>query len=218
MPSVSRGAAGRPSSCRRRRGVQVSAEARASDALLPRLRWQSIATFFALTVLLLAPWPALGQAFGALFSRFGNAVIIVTGVGGSAEPRFSATLPADSDAALGTGDWNVWLAATRGQTALPLPLETRILGYTPIALLLALTLAFAVPWRRKLRMLGIGLALLLVRLAIAIALPVGRAFSARRAPPGPITEIVWYVLIDLPAMSYVAPLFGWWIAFTLTHD
>ena len=92
------------------------------------------------------------------------------------------------------------------------------MGYTPLALSLALTLAFAVSWRRKLRMLGIGLGLLLIRLAIAIALPVGRAFSPHPTAPGPISELVWYVLIDLPAMSYVAPLFAWWIAFTATRD
>ena len=79
-------------------------------------------------------------------------------------------------------------------------------------------MACAVSWRRKLRMLGFGLALLLVRLAIAIALPVSRAFSPHPAAPGPISELVWYVLIDLPAMSYVAPLFAWWLAFTVTQD
>jgi hypothetical protein len=119
-----------------------------------------------------------------------------------------------------TTDWTVWLAPTRGDVSSrpPLPLETKILGYTPLALSLALTLAFAVSWWRKLQMLGIGLALLLIRLAIAIALPVGRAFSTHPSAPGPISEIVWYVLFDLPAMSYVAPLFAWWIAFTATRD
>ena len=67
-------------------------------------------------------------------------------------------------------------------------------------------------------MLAIGLALLFLRLAIAITLPVSRAFSLHPAAPGPVSELVWYVLIDLPAMSYVAPLLAWWIAFTATRD
>ncbi len=67
-------------------------------------------------------------------------------------------------------------------------------------------------------MLGIGLGLLLIRLAIAIGLPVSRAFSPHPTAPGPLSELVWYVLIDLPAMSYVAPLFAWWIALTATRD
>ena len=207
---------------RQRRGVEIALRAeRAPLALLPRWRSRSIALFFALAILLLAPWPGYGRLFGSLFCAFGNAVIVVVGAGGESEPRFS-TQPRDSEATPGTGitDWTVWLAATAGdgRSRPALPLEARIVGYTPLALSVALTLAFATSWRRKLRMLGIGLALLLLRLAIAIALPVGRAFSPHPAAPGPLSELVWYVLIDLPAMSYVAPLFAWWIAFASTRD
>ena len=224
MPNPERSARARApaSTWRHRRGVEIALRAeRAPLALLPRWRARSIALFFALAILLLAPWPGYGRLFGSLFCAFGDAVIVVVGAGGDSEPRFS-TRPGSSGATpeAGTTDWTVWLAATAGdgRSRPPLPLETRILGYTPLALLLALTLAFAASWRRKLRMLGIGLALLLLRLAIAIALPVGRAFSPHPTAPGPLSEVVWYVLIDLPAMSYVAPLFAWWIAFASTRD
>ena len=227
MPKAERGArAARPR--RRARPVGGSAAGSRSPSRPNRRRWRScrggtprsIALFFGLAILLLAPWPGCGRLFGPPFCAFGNAVIVVVGAGGDSEPRFSSQPqgPATPDA--GTTDWTVWLAATGGDGSPrpPLPLETRILGYTPLALSLALTLSFAASWRRKLRMLGIGLALLLMRLAIAIALPVGRAFSPHPAAPGPISELVWYLLIDLPAMSYVAPLFAWWIAFTATRD
>ena len=222
MPKPDRGARARTSTWRQRRRIEAAAAvALAPDALLPRLHARSIAMFFGLAVLLLAPWPGYGRLFGPLFCAFGNGVIVVVGVGGDSEPRFStdAQVPATLEA--GTTDWTVWLAANRGNGSSrpPLPLETKILGYTPLALLLAVTLALAaVSWRRKLRMLGIGLALLLIRLAVAIALPVGCAFRPHPAAPGPIIEIVWYVLIDLPAMSYAAPLFAWWIAFAATRD
>ena len=210
---------------RQRRSVEASVEAalaaeRAPEPLLPRWRARSLALFFGLAILLLAPWPGYGRLFGPLFCAFGNTVIVVTGAGGDSEPRFSAQPRGPVTAEAEATDWTVWLAPTHGDVPSrpPLPLETRILGYTPLALSLALTLAFAASWRRKLRMLGIGLGLLLLRLAIAIALPVGRAFSPHPTAPGPMSELVWYVLIDLPAMSYVAPLFAWWIAFTATRD
>ena len=227
--AAERGARARGSSWRQRRNAEARAEAsaeatlaaeRASESMLPRWRARSLALFFGLAVVLLAPWPGAGRLFGPLFCAFGNTVIVAVGAGGDSEPRFSLQPSGPVTVDAGATDWTVWLAATRadGQSRPPLPLETRILGWTPLALSLALTLAFSVSWRRKLRMLGIGLALLLVRLAIAIALPVSRAFKPHPSAPGPISEIVWYVLIDLPAMSYVAPLFSWWIAFTATRD
>ena len=220
MPKPERGTRARATTWRQRRGVEVALAAeRVPMALLPRWRPRSIALFFGLAIVLLAPWPGYGRLFGPLFCAFGNAVIVVTGAGGDSEPRFS-TQPRGPVTQVETTDWTVWLAPIHGDVPSrpSLPLETRILGYTPLALSLALSLAFAVSWRRKLRMLGIGLGLLLLRLAIAIALPVGRAFSPHPTAPGPISELVWYVLIDLPAMSYVAPLFAWWIAFTATRD
>ena len=226
MPKAAeRAARARGSSWRQRRSVEARAEAtlaaeRASESMLPHWRARSLALFFALAVALLAPWPGAGRLFGPFFCAFGNTVIVAVGAGGDSEPRFSLPPWGPVTTEAGATDWTVWLAATRGggQARSPLPLETRILGWTPLALSLALTLGFSVSWRRKLRMLGIGLALLLVRLAIAIALPVSRAFTPHATAPGPISEIVWYVLIDLPAMSYVAPLFAWWIAFTATRD
>jgi hypothetical protein len=225
MPRSERGARARPSTWRQRRSIAAVAQAtlaaeRAPESLLPRWRARPLALFFGLALVLLAPWPGYGRLFGSLFCAFGDAVIVVVGAGGDAEPRFSTHPRGAVAEETGTTDWTVWLAATKddGPSRPPLPLETRILGYTPLALSLALTLAFSGSWRRKLRMLAIGLALLLFRLAVAIALPVGRAFSRHPTAPGPISELVWYVLIDLPAMSYVAPLFAWWIAFTATRD
>ena len=225
MPKPERRARARASTWRQRRSVEASVEAalaarRAPEPLLPRWRARSLALFLGLAILLLAPWPGCGRLFGPLFCAFGNTVIVVIGAGGDSEPRFSTQPRGPVTAEAEATDWTVWLAPTHGDVPSrpPLPLETRILGYTPLALSLALTLAFAVSWRRKLRMLGIGLGLLLLRLAIAIALPVGRAFSPHPTAPGAISELVWYVLIDLPAMSYVAPLFAWWLAFTATRD
>jgi hypothetical protein len=178
---------------------------------------RSAIVFAALALVLLAPWPRYGRAVSAAFGVFANAVVVVIGAGGDAEPRFSIAARGASSA--DGNDWTVWLGATRGPAAAqpPRPLETRILGYTPLALLLALTIASPASRRRRLEMIAIGCALLLARLALAIALPVGRAFGGRPSPSGPLAAIVWYVLIELPAMSYAAPLCAWWIAYAFTE-
>ncbi len=202
----------------RQRHAAVAALAEpAPQPMLLGITPRSALTFAALALVLLAPWPRYGRAVSAVFSVFANTVVEVTGAGSDAQPRFSVTVGGTSSAE--ANDWTVWLAATRGPAAEqpPRPLETRILGYTPLALLLALTIAFPAAWRRRLKMIAIGWALLLARLALAIALPVGRAFGGRPSPSGPLTEIVWYVLIELPAMSYAAPLFAWWISFVITE-
>jgi hypothetical protein len=201
---------------RRTAAAAVAAPERAPIVLGVTVR--SAVTFAVLAVVLLAPWPRYGRAVSAALGLYGNAVIAVTGVGGDARPRFSVS--ARGTSAPDANDWTVWLGATQGPAAAqpPVQLEMRILGYTPLALLLALTLASDGSRRRRLKMLAIGWALLLSRLALAIALPVGRAFGGARSPAGPLTEIVWYVVVDLPAMSYVAPLLAWWIGYATTRD
>ena len=206
-------------SWRQRRAAVAALAEPALPSMLLGITPRSAITFAALALLLLAPWPRYGRAVSAMFGVFANAVVQVTGAGGDAEPRFSTAGPGTSRSA-DASDWTVWLGATRGPAAArpPVPLETRILVYTPLALLLALTIAFPASWRRRLKMIAIGCALLLSRLALAIALPVGRTFGGQPSRSGPLTEIVWYVLIDLPAMAYAAPLFAWWISFAMTSD
>jgi hypothetical protein len=190
------------------------------DRWFPAITRRSAITFAVLVVLLLVPWPRLGRVFAVLFSGYANAVVVVTGAGGAHEPRFSAQPPAGAPPAGGEegGDWAVWLSATSAGESGPAaaPLDTRIIGYTPLALFAALTLATAVPRRRRLAILGMGGGLLLARLAVAIALPTARAFGGSGLAFGPFAETIWFVLIDLPAMSYVAPLFAWWLGLGLT--
>lgn len=174
---------------------------------LPPIPRRSLLAFAALIVLLLGPWPGTGRVFGTLFSGYANGVVRVLHLGDGWAPRF---VPEPSAAKDEGGEWTVGLSET--------PLDTRILGYTPLAVFLALTLASSVAVRRKLVMLGIGLTLLLARLAVAIALPVSRALSGPTAgaPVGTLSEVIWWVFIDQPAMSYAAPMLAWWIALTVT--
>jgi hypothetical protein len=187
------------------------------DRLLPAITGRSVAVFAAAVVVLLGPWPGYGRVFRVLFAAYANGVLAASGAGGAAEPAFRWTQPEGADPGGGPSPWTVWVGATRGARAAepPAPLDTRILGYTPLALLLALVVASPDPWRRRAALLGVGGALLLARVGAAIGLAVGDAFGTRT--PGPASELVWYVAIDLPAMTYVAPLAAWAVALALTE-
>jgi len=181
--------------------------------LFPEIDRKAAAVFAGAVLILLAPWPGYGRVFRTFFSGFGNAVLAVTGAGAASDPGFKSNPPADlpPDAGLDHPAWTVWVGAARGPLAAgpPVPLDTRILGYTPLALLLALVAASAIPWRRRAAVLGVGASLLLLRLAVAIAMAVGRGFGQSGDRPSALAEIIWYLLVDLPAMSYVAPLAAW---------
>lgn len=165
---------------------------------MPRIGRREAAMFAALIVLLLAPWPRWGRAFGVFFSGYGNMLVPLLNSGDGA-PRFE--LPPRGQA----GDWDVVLRA--GEQVVPL--ETRIIGYTPLAVFVALALATPVPRRRKAIILVGGLAVLLLRLAFAILVPLGDTRAGGAAG-------IWTVLITPPAMSYAAPLAVWWLTFSLT--
>ena len=186
----------------------------------PSVGWRPVLAFAALVIVLLGPWPGYGRAFGVLFSAYGNGVVRALGIGGSSTPRFAPPTPLERrDPEV--SDWVVTLSVSRADAGDEvMPLDTRILGYTPLAIFLALTVATPIGRRRrKLKVLAIGMAFLLARLAVAIALPVGRALGA--ASPGwasgLLAEVVWWVLIAPPVMSYATPLLAWWIALAITE-
>jgi hypothetical protein len=171
---------------------------------LPAIGRRELAVFAVLVVLLLAPWPRLGRAFVAFFGAYGNVLVGALDTGDAAPPRFGPPQPGEVGAADG-GEWAVILRS--GDRALPL--DTRIIGYTPLAIFLALALATPVPRRRKAIILSGGLAFLLARLAFAVMAPLG---STRLG----LAAALWTVLIASPVMSYAAPLAVWWVAFALT--
>jgi hypothetical protein len=181
----------------------------------PAVSRRSALVFVVAIAALLAPWPVLPRAFGATFSAFGNVVAAVLGPGGDARPRFS--LPARGQATADDGgDWAVQLQAA-GETGPPRLLDTRILGYTPVAVLLAIAVASALPRRRRLRVFTIAAGVVAARTALAITLPLARAFSdADGWASGRVGEVLWFSVVTPPALSYATPLVAWWLGFALT--
>src|SRR5262249_55897854 len=115
-------------------------------------------------------------------------------------------------------DWTVMLAATGGRSSPRIPLSTRIFGYTPGAIFIALLIAAPLPLRRRWEIAVLGGAILLVRLGVAIAIPVAQAFGQLGGASGAglVAEVAWGSLIDEPALSYISPLLAWGIGFLLT--
>jgi hypothetical protein len=165
---------------------------------------RELAVFTVLLVLLLVPWPGCGRAFVGFFRAYGNGLVGAFGEGGEPPGRFEAPDPGQVGAADG-GEWAVLLRA--GDRVVPL--DTRIIGYLPLAIFLALALATPVPRRRKAIIVVGGLAFLLARLAFAVLTPLGGTRSG-------LAAAVWTVMIAPPVMSYAAPAAVWWVAFALT--
>jgi hypothetical protein len=180
-------------------------------ALLPPIKPRAVVTFAALMLLLLAQVPLYGRVFGVAFCGYANGVARVLGGGEASEQRFSVEDPAATDPTaprFRTDEWTVFLSRRGLEGMSPsAPIDTRIIGYTPLAVLLALVFATPLARRRRLIVLGVGLALVLARLALAIALPVGR-----------FSTVTWQVLINPPAVSYALPLVAWLVGLTLTTD
>lgn len=188
-------------------------EVAAPEPLLPRISQRSALIFAATALVLLAPWPRYGRVCAAGFRLFGNGVIRFLDLGGAAEPRFSAPLEVERQPPA-VDDWTVMLSAVGGpHEGERLPLSTRILGYTPFAIFVALVAAWPVKGGRRRKAAAVGAAILFLRLAIAIALPVGRAFGGRPGEPavGLAAEMAWTSLVDQPALSYISPLLAWGI-------
>jgi hypothetical protein len=171
-------------------------------------------TFAITALLLLLPWPRWGRIFSALFSGYANVVVSVF-VGGSDDTLRFSVPTAEARRRPEIGEWTVLLTANGGRQT---DLDTRILGYTPLAVFAALVIATPVPRRRRAKIAAGGGAIVLARLACAIALPVARSLG-ERGPGwafGTVPEVIWLALISPPAMSYVTAALGWWVALALT--
>jgi hypothetical protein len=184
----------------------------ATESSLPRVKKRSLAVFAVSIALLLAPIPACGRAFTPVFSGFGNMVMAFTG---NARLRDFHFVPARLGVP-GADEWSVALASVSGGdggSGASQALETRLLGYTPLAILTALALATPIAMGRKIRLLLIGYGLLLARLAAAIALPLERMTGGFDSGSfsGALAEIVWWSLINPPIMTYLPTLLIWWV-------
>lgn len=171
--------------------------------------------FACVLAVLLAPWPGLGDAYGAGFTKLGNALLspfefsrahFAFGVPEPGEPtEFSSVLRA-RDTATGR--------------RLQVPIELRTLTFIPTMTFIALVLAGSLA--RGLRRTGIqllaGLAVLQIFLVFSLLVPLCLFFSEPRpmqlitlsSPVYDALTIFHRALVAPPGMAYAVPLL-WWL-------
>jgi hypothetical protein len=193
--------------------------AAAQPLLIERPQPRVVLRVAVMMLLLLAPWPGVGRLFAAGFALYANAVVQSLRLE-SAGARPPVSLPTDVQRREpAVDDWTVMLSADlAGSDGSVMPLGVRILGYTPVAIFVALVLGIPMAWRRRLAIGALGTFILSARLAAAIAIPVARAFGrlGAQTTAGVAAEAAWDSLIDQPALSYVTPLVAWSVSFLAT--
>lgn len=203
----------------RRNNERAHAPAAGNEQLFAPFGRRVVLVFVGVLLALLAPWPRYGRVFAGGFSAYANGTVWVLGLGGGAQPRFATPTAAERKGP-DVDDWTVMLSSivSAESGGRSIPLGTRILGYTPFAIFVALIAAMAMPARRRLAVAAIGAAILFARLGVAIALPVAREFGQLGADSGfgLAAEVTWGSFIDQPALSYVTPLFAWGIGLLAT--
>jgi hypothetical protein len=196
------------------RASWVSPQAEPDGRLFASMRPRVVLLFAGVLLVLLIPWPGYGRVVASGFGAYANGVAWTLGLGGAHGARFSAPTAAEREDP-SVDDWTVMLSPSSALEpgSQGIPLGTRILGYTPFAIFVALIVAAPLPARRRWAVCAVGGAILFARLAGAIALPVARVFGrfGQKSPLGLAAEIAWGSLIDQPALSYAMPLLAWWI-------
>lgn len=183
---------------------------------LPTLRsalWFG-ARFACVLALLMAPWPGLGEAYGALVTKLGNVLLscfeqsrahLEFGLPDAAEPSAFTSVLRARDLASGL--------------ALQIPIELRTLTFLPTSTFIALVLAGSVgrAVRRSALQLFAGLALLQLFLVSSLLVPICLFFAEPRPMQllhmstlvyGVLT-IFHRALVAPPGMAYAIPLMLW---------
>jgi hypothetical protein len=157
----------------------------------------------------LGPWYVRTHAF------LGNA-LLSRGLASGIELSFRAT-----EASLEKEPWSLPLIITTpAGVAISVPIDLRLLTFLPTACFVALAVATPLPTRHQsLRLLATGLAILQPLLWALSAIPIvsflGGTGPVRVFELGVATHVVlqtaYRALVASPGMTYVIPLFLWWI-------
>jgi len=179
---------------------------------LPTRRIAGFALRFGLAYgLLLLAWPLIGFVYRPVYCALGNLAF----EGGEASAHFQQRAPGPRD-----DGFDIEVVLTRRG---PPPVtgrmnsSSRLVGYLPTVILLALILATPISWRRRWRALWIGGLLVTAFVALRMAIPLLQTFSA----PGPLQvhergalahwllSVLDRAFLAAPASWFVVPIFIW---------
>lgn len=164
---------------------------------------------------LAAAWMAIGDGYAALFRAGGDALFEPWA--GHVAIRFEAPR---SD----RRDWDTVAELRYGEARKRVPLDSRIIGYDPTVLTVALIAAMPFGWLRRVLSLLVGLVLVHVFVAVRVVLPVVDALSDADvgiftlAAPLKAVLAETAILITRIPFSYVAPVFIWMVVAVRRRD
>ncbi len=178
----------------------------------PKLIGGFFGRFLAVFVLLMIPWPGVGEAYGAFFRAGGNLLFSSFGTGGLV--RFLPLEESD-----GVHDHVVHAENLQTGMAVGVRGRSRITGYQPTAYVIALIVATPLPWSRRLKALAWGLLLVNAYVAVRMLLLLLVTFSSDALglfSPGAVMRTVlgfseWVVVRSFGG-SFVVPLGIWALA------
>lgn len=174
-----------------------------------------LAVFYAL---LMAPWPGLRGAYGTYFRACAN--VAYRYIGSDGVVRFLPLSPPTAD-----GDTKMKLGNRETRAIRRVGIDSRRIGYTPTAFLIALILATPVVWTRRGKALVGGLILIHAYMILAVGVVLLKWFSADH--PVALVEFTPFwrqMLLNAVQVLVFAP-FTWvavptavWILVTFTRD
>lgn len=178
------------------------------------LRFFVLALF--LYVLLILPWPGVREGYRALYQTTGQALFGRFG----AEGRVRYEVRPDDE----LYDLDVVLGK-RGVGEVPAKMDTRRVGYVPVAVIVALVLATPVPWGRKWRALAWGFVLVnlfvVFRSTLQLLYLYGNPSPVRLYELSPFWEAMLARTYELffvaPACTSVVPALVW-VAVTFRRE
>ena len=168
--------------------------------------------FLVIYGLMMTPCPGVRRAYAAVFNTGGN--LLFGSFGREGEVRFGR--PPQND-----GEFDTEIILTRrtakGFAQQRIPPIARTLGYMPTAMMVALVVATASPWKRRRWALVWGLAFVHAFIALRVGLLLVEAFSQDTLLRLYTLSAFWEkalnraipALVRAPAGSYIIPIMIW---------
>ena len=164
-------------------------------------------------IVMMAPWPGVEKGYAAVFRVIGNAVgsPLATMWGGKAE--VIALDEADSD-----NDTLARIGNLSNRMARKATLSSRYMGYTSVALTVALVVGTPLPWRRRMYALLWGV--LLIHVFIALRLLAKFMYLGNLEPvhlfqwspwSWAVIRVAHHLLVTVSEAKFVGPVFVWLI-------
>ncbi len=112
-----------------------------------------LAIFLVVYLLLVMPWPGWRDTYSGGFQRVGNVLF-----GNLFGPHSAVFAPCELSGSRSDSQISFFTKANLGTRTIPY--NAHLYGYLPLVLLISLSAATPLPWRRRLKGLGIGLLVL----------------------------------------------------------